>query len=55
VDLQPSAEQFCDFYAKDLAFITENEDGVISVFCIGQVPEGDYTIQAIVTEVVGNG
>lgn len=55
VDLQPSAEQIDVFHEKDLAFVTENEDGVVSVFCVGQVPTNDYTIQATVTEVVING
>jgi hypothetical protein len=51
VDLQPSSEQLAIFHDKDLAFVTENEDGLVSVYCVGQVPENDYTIQAIVTEV----
>lgn len=50
VDLQPSAEQLCVFHEKDLAFVAENEDGVISVYCVGQVPENDYTIQVTITE-----
>lgn len=54
VDLQPSSEQLCIFHEKDLAFVTENENGIISVFCVGQVPTNDYTIQATVTEVIGN-
>lgn len=55
IDLQPSAEQLTIFHEKDLAFVTENEDGVVSVYCIGQVPTNDYVIQATVTEVVLNG
>ena len=51
IDLQPSPEQLAIFYKKDLTFVTENEDGVISVYCVGQVPLNDYTIQATVTEV----
>lgn len=51
VDLLPSSEQLCIFHEKDLAFVTENEGGVVSVYCVGQVPTNDYTIQAIVTEV----
>lgn len=52
VDLQPSSEQLAVFHEKDLAFVTENDDGVVSVFCIGQIPQNDYTIQATVTEIV---
>lgn len=55
VDLQPSAEQLAIFYEKDVAFVTENEDGVVTVFCIGQKPTNDYTIQATITEVTING
>ena len=55
VDLQPSAEQLTIFYEKDLAFVAENEDGIISVYCVGQVPQNDYTIQTTVTEVLANG
>ena len=51
VDLQPSSEQLAIFHNKDLAFVTENEDGVISVYCVGQVPTNEYTLQATVTEV----
>ena len=55
IDLQPSPEQLAIFYKKDLTFVTENEDGVISVYCVGQVPLNDYTIQATVTEVAIDG
>ena len=51
VDLTPSAEQLTIFYEKDIAFTTENENGVITVFAIGDKPSNNYTIQAIVTEV----
>lgn len=52
VDLTPSVEQLAVFHQKDLAFVTENEDGVITVYAIGDKPQNDYTIQATVTEVV---
>lgn len=55
VDLQPSPELLSIFHEKDLAFVTENEDGVVSVYCVGQVPQNDYTIQCTITEVVING
>jgi hypothetical protein len=51
VDLQPSAEQLTIFHQKDLAFVAENEDGVVSIYCVGQVPQNDYTIQTTVMEV----
>lgn len=51
VDLTPSIEQLVVFYDKDLGFVTENEDGVVTVYAIGQKPENDYTIQVTITEV----
>ena len=51
VDLTPSIEQLVIFYEKDLGFVTENEDGVLTVYCIGQKPENDYIIQVTITEV----
>ena len=51
VDLTPSIEQLVIFYEKDLGFVTENEDGVVTIYAIGQKPENDYTIQVTITEV----
>lgn len=51
VDLQPSVEQLAIFHDKDLAFVTENEDGVVTVYAIGDRPSRDYTMQATITEV----
>ena len=51
IDLQPTPEQLAIFHEKDIAFVTENEDTKVTVFCIGQKPTNDYTIQATVSEV----
>ena len=51
VDLNPTVEQLAIFRKKDIAFVTENEDGVVTVYCIGQKPTSDYTMQATITEV----
>ena len=51
VDLTPSVEQLAIFYQKDLAFVTENDNGIVTVYAIGQKPENDYTIQVTITEV----
>lgn len=52
VNLQPSANQLDIFHDKDLAFVTENEDGVITVFAIGDKPTMDYEMQVTLQEVV---
>lgn len=51
VDLTPSVEQLSVFHHKDLAFVTENADGVVTVYAIGDKPANDYTIQVTITEV----
>ena len=54
VDLNPTVEQLAVFHNKDLTFVTENDGGVITVYCIGQKPLSDYTMQVTITEVVAN-
>ena len=51
VDLLPSVEQLAIFHNKDVAFVTENEDGVVTVYAIGDKPLLDYTMQVQITEV----
>ena len=51
IDLQPTAEQLHIFHEKDIAFVTENDNGLITVYCIGQKPANDYIMQATITEV----
>lgn len=52
VDLQPTALQIVELQNADIAFMTENNDGVITVYAIGGKPEVDYTMQALITEVM---
>lgn len=52
VDITPSVEQLVVFYEKDLTFVTENDDGVVTVYAIGQKPLNDYTIQVTLKEVL---
>lgn len=51
VDLKPNVQQLATFYEKDLSFVTENEDGIVTVYAIGDKPMNDYTIQVSITEV----
>lgn len=52
VDLKPSAEQLYQFRQKDIALSTENSDGVVTVYVIGDKPTDDYTMEVSITEVV---
>lgn len=57
VDLQPKAADLCAFATQDFAFIVENYNGNLRVYCVGKVPldetdpDGVYEIPATVTEV----
>lgn len=51
VDLLPSVEQLAIFHNKDVEFTTENNDGVITAYAIGDKPTNDYTMQVQITEV----
>lgn len=55
IDLNPTVEQLEIFHSKDLAFVVENDEGVITVYCVGQKPTNDYTMQVTITEVATNG
>ena len=52
VDLLPSFQQLEDFRRKELAFTTENDGGILTVYAIGQCPGEDLTFQASIMEVV---
>ena len=51
IDLNPTIEQLDVFYNKNIAFMVENNNGVCTVYCIGDKPQNDYTIQASLMEV----
>ena len=55
IDLQISPEDLTIFHEKDLAFVAENEDGVVRVYCVGQVPQNEYELQCTITEVTSHG
>lgn len=55
IDLNPTVEQLGIFYNKDITFVIENDNGVLTAHCIGQKPTSDYTMQVTITEVATNG
>ena len=54
IDLNPNIEQLNIFHTKDIAFVVGNNNGTITVYCIGQKPTQDYTMQVTITEVAIN-
>jgi hypothetical protein len=55
VDLQPTPEMLAIFHEKDLTFVAENDNGAVTIYCVGQKPANTYTIPCTVTEVITNG
>jgi hypothetical protein len=51
IDINPTIEQLNIFKEKDITFVVANSKGIITVYCIGQKPANDYTIQVSITEV----
>lgn len=52
IDLQPSPDQLADFVAGGVSLTTTNDNGVVTVYAIGATPEGDCSMQVLITEVV---
>lgn len=52
VDLQPTAYQILDLQNNDTAFILENDDGVVTAYCLGGRPTKSYSMQVLITEVI---
>ncbi len=55
VDLQPTPEQLAEFHYKTLAFVTENDGGIVTVYSIGDKPDSNHTIQVTMTAVESGG
>lgn len=51
VDLQPTAVQIVELQDTEISLMAENNAGVVTVWAIGDRPEVDYTMQALITEV----
>ena len=51
IDLNPTVEQLGIFHDKDITFVVGNNNGIITVYCVGQKPTNDYGIQVSITEV----
>lgn len=50
LDLQPSVDMLAEFQHLDLVFVTENKEGTITVYSIGDMPLKTYTMQATIVE-----
>ena len=52
VDLKFTYEQWEMLHDKEISFTSENVDGVVTIYAIGNKPTYDYTLQVTITEVV---
>lgn len=50
LDLQPNADILAEFKQLGLAFVTENNGGIITVYSVGNMPLKSYTLQATIVE-----
>jgi hypothetical protein len=50
LDLQPNADMLAEFQNLSLVFVTENKNGSISVYSVGDMPLKSYTMQATIVE-----
>ena len=55
IDINPTVGQLSEFHDKDISFVVGNNNGTITVYCIGQKPTKEYTMQVTITEVANNG
>lgn len=54
LDLQPNADILAEFKQLGLAFVTENNGGIITVYSVGNMPLKSYTIQSTIVEMECN-
>lgn len=52
VDLQPNADRLCKLYDWGVALTTENNEGTITVYAVGDKPSESFSMQATVTEIL---
>lgn len=50
LDLQPNADMLAEFQSLNLVFVTENKNGTITVYSVGDKPLKSYTMQATIVE-----
>ena len=53
LDLQPDVDMLAEFKQLGLVFVTENKEGVITVYAVGEKPNKAYSIQATIVETDG--
>ena len=51
VDLQPTVDQLHMLHSRPVGFCAVNDNGVVTVYAVGNKPTDDFTFQVTLTEV----
>lgn len=51
LDLLPNSDQFKSLQDEEVALTASNNNGVVTIFAIGNKPTIDYTMQLLITDV----
>ena len=52
LDLQPTPSQIVELQDAEISLMATNNNGVVTVWAIGNKPTSDYTMDVLITEVV---
>lgn len=52
LDLQPTPTQIVELQDTGISLMATNNNGVVTVYAIGNKPTSDYTMDVLITEVV---
>lgn len=52
LDLQPTPAQIVELQDAEISLMATNNNGVVTVWAIGNKPTSDYTMDVLITEVV---
>jgi hypothetical protein len=52
IDLQPTPEQLIELHDIECTLMAVNDNGVVTVYALHTKPETDYTMCAMITEVI---
>lgn len=51
IDLQPTPNQLAYFQKEEISLLATNENGIVTVYAIGEKPTDDLSLQVMITEV----
>lgn len=52
LDLQPTPTQIVEFQNEEISLMAANDNGVVTIYAIGNKPTNNYTMNVLITEVL---